>query len=116
MTILKKSPRPPPRAAPGRFAPVGGHAEMVSRRLAADPEARRAYEDMKDELALFAAFRDARQRLGLSQAEAARRMGTSRPVIARLESPGTSTLPNLDTVKRYARILGFRLTFSLAPA
>ena len=100
----------------GRFEPVGGHDELVRRRLAADPDARRAYEDMKDELALFAAFRDARRRLGLSQTEAALRMGTSRPVVARLESPGPGSLPNLDTVKRYARVLGFRLTFALAPA
>ena len=69
-----------------RYEPVGGHKEMVAR-WKRDPAFRQAYDDLADEISLFDTCLAARKRAGLSQSEVARRMGTSRPVVARIESP-----------------------------
>lgn len=48
-----------------------------------------------------------RQERGLTQSEVAARLGTSQPVIARLEAGGRD--PRLSTLERYARVLGVDL-------
>jgi len=45
-----------------------------------------------------------REQAGLTQSEVAARMGTSQPVIARLEAGGRD--PRLSTIERYARTIG----------
>jgi ribosome-binding protein aMBF1 (putative translation factor) len=50
---------------------------------------------------------DARERIGLTQTELAKRMGTTQPAIARFE--GGDSDPRLSTVERYARIVGVDL-------
>jgi DNA-binding XRE family transcriptional regulator len=58
-------------------------------------------------------LREERERLQLTQAEAAERSGLSREVICRLETqPGNATL---KTLERYARGLGFDFEITLAP-
>ncbi|MGL5115694.1 MAG: helix-turn-helix transcriptional regulator [Beijerinckiaceae bacterium] len=52
----------------------------------------------------------ARARSGLTQAEIARRMGTTQSAVARLE---TERLPSLSTLKRYAEAVGARLVVKL---
>lgn len=47
---------------------------------------------------------DLRRERGLTQADVAERLGTSQPVIARLEAGGRD--PRLSTLERYARVLG----------
>ncbi len=61
--------------------------------------------DVGDELAAR------RRSLGLSQAEVARRMGTSQPAIARLEAGGTNA--RLSTLHRFAEALGCRINVEL---
>ena len=56
--------------------------------------------------------REARKRAGLSQAELARRVGTTQSVISRLER-GT-TAPSLQTISELVRACGFELGVSLA--
>ena len=53
---------------------------------------------------LLASLVDARKRRGFSQAEVARRMGVSQPVVVRLEA-GTHS-PTLSTLSRYAAAIG----------
>jgi transcriptional regulator with XRE-family HTH domain len=53
-------------------------------------------------------LRQARRKQGLAQSEVARRVGTSQPAVARLESGGVD--PRLATVERYAHAVGLRLT------
>ena len=60
---------------------------------------------------LIVELTNARQRLGLSQAEVAARMGTSQPAVARLESGGSDA--RLSTVERYAAALGVELQWRL---
>ena len=52
-----------------------------------------------------------RTKLGISQGELARRMGTSQPVIARLEAGGGP--PSLRTLERIADVLDADLTVRL---
>jgi ribosome-binding protein aMBF1 (putative translation factor) len=49
---------------------------------------RRGYEDAKHSYELGARVRAERERLGLTQSELAEKMGTTRPMIARLEAGG----------------------------
>ena len=57
-----------------------------------------------------ALLRQARAAAGLTQAEVARRMGTSQPVVARLERPGSN--PRFATLERALRATGHRLEAS----
>ena len=54
-----------------------------------------------------AILRTSRLAAGLTQAEVARRMGTSQPVVARLERPGAN--PRFATLERALRATGHRL-------
>ena len=78
-----------------------------------DPKYKKAYKDLEDEFAVAQAIVEARTRVGLTQAQLARRMKTTQSVIARLESgkgrPSTTTLRNL------ARATGSRLEIRLVP-
>lgn len=57
-------------------------------------------------------IKEARLRTGLTQAELARRMGTTQSAVARWESGATS--PRFDTVVRAVRACGLELGVSLA--
>ena len=57
--------------------------------------------------------REARKRAGLTQAELARRVGTSQPAIARIEA-GRSQ-PSFDRVVELLRACGFDLLVGLGP-
>jgi ribosome-binding protein aMBF1 (putative translation factor) len=78
-----------------------------------DPKYKKAYKDLEDEFAVAQAIIEARTRIGLTQAQLAKRMKTTQSVIARLESgkgrPSTTTLRNL------ARATGSRLEIRLVP-
>lgn len=56
---------------------------------------------------------EARRRAGLTQAELARRTGTSQPAVARLERGSAS--PTLATLERLVGGAGFDLRLSLVP-
>ncbi len=57
--------------------------------------------------ALVKALAKARERAGLTQAEVARRMGTTQPAVARLERGEAD--PRLSTIERYAEVIGWRV-------
>lgn len=72
-----------------------------------EPEYRKAYDALKEEFALAKAVIDARNRAGLTQLELARKMRTTQPVVARLESGRTQ--PSMRTLQRLAKATGSRL-------
>ena len=74
---------------------------------------RKAYQDLEEEFALARAVIHARNRAGLTQEELARRMGTTQPVVARLESGRTR--PSMRTLERLAKATGSRLLIGFAP-
>ena len=76
-----------------------------------DPEYMKAYDALEEEFALANALIQARA--DLSQAELARRMGTSQSAIARLES-GRSR-PSTRTLRKFAEATGMKLRFVFEP-
>jgi len=78
-----------------------------------EPKYRKAYEDLQEEFTLASAVINARNRAGLTQSQLARRMGTTQPVVARLES-GRSR-PSMRTLERLAAATDSRLLISFAP-
>ncbi len=77
------------------------------------PSYRKEYKALAKEFDLAAALIDARSQAGLTQGELARRMGTTQPVVARLES-GRSR-PSMRTLQRLADATGSRLLIKFEP-
>lgn len=78
-----------------------------------ETEYRKAYDALEEEFALAKAVIDARNRAGLTQAELARKMGTTQPVVARLE--GGRGRPSMRTLERLAKATGSRLLIRFEP-
>ncbi len=77
-----------------------------------EPKYRKAYAALEEEFELAAAVLEARNRAGLTQQQLARKMGTTQPVVARLESGRTR--PSIRTLERLAKATGSRLQIRFA--
>lgn len=88
--------------------------EEIKALLLANPEVRAEYDALAPEFEIATELVKARLRAGLSQAELARRMGTSQSAIARLESG--QTLPSTKTLLRYAEATGSKFHLRLSAA
>ncbi|MGQ0595098.1 MAG: helix-turn-helix domain-containing protein [Gammaproteobacteria bacterium] len=88
-------------------------ADDVHKKWLKDPVYREAYDNLADEFALAAAVIEARSRAGLTQEELAERMGTTQPVVARLESGRIR--PSTRTLERLAQATGSRLIIRFEP-
>jgi len=86
----------------------------LKKKWQADPEFRKAHEALKAEFAIARQLIAARSRAGLSQAEVARRMGTTQSAVARLESG--QRLPAMSSLQRYATAIGHDVVVRLTPA
>jgi DNA-binding XRE family transcriptional regulator len=85
----------------------------LKKRLMKNAEFRAEYEKADAEFAIIEALVRARVRAKLSQAELAKRIGTTQSAIARLEGGGVS--PSLATLRRYAEATGSKLRVDLVP-
>jgi ribosome-binding protein aMBF1 (putative translation factor) len=85
----------------------------MHKRWMKEPKYRKAYEALEDEFAVAKAVIAARNRAGLTQMELARKMGTTQPVVARME--GGRVQPSLQTLQRLAKATGSRLTIRFEP-
>ena len=82
------------------------------KRARADSKERRAgYRQAKEAFGLAERVRQARERLGITQAELAFRIGSTQPAIARLEAGGST--PSFATLRRIAGALGLELVVEL---
>ena len=84
--------------------------EAWKRRQMKDPAFKAAYDALEEEFALIGELLNARAKAKLSQAQVARRMGTSQSAVARIES-GRS--PSLNSLRRYAKAVGRKLEIKL---
>ena len=75
-----------------------------------EPKYKKAYEALEEEFVLASAVMDVRNRAGLTQEQLARKMGTTQPVVARLESGRVR--PSMRTLERLAEATGSRLLIS----
>ena len=83
----------------------------LKKRFMEDPEFREEYARADEEYALVEALVRARTAAKLTQAEVARRLGTTQSAIARLE--GGRVSPSFTTLRRYAEATCTRLTVGL---
>jgi len=83
----------------------------LKKRLMEDPEFREEYAQADQEYALVAQLIGARMAAKLTQAEVAKRLGTTQSAIARLE--GGRISPSIATLQRYAEATGTQLTIGL---
>jgi len=76
-----------------------------------NPVFAKAYEEADLPVRLAIMIAKIRERLGITQGELAKRMGTKQQVVSRLES-GQEINPRLDTLEKAARALGKHLELS----
>ncbi len=85
----------------------------IKRAKAASEERRAGYRKAKEAFELAERVRQAREHVGLTQAELAARIGSTQPAVARLEAGGST--PSFATLRRIASALGFELVVELRP-
>lgn len=90
--------------------------EESRNRAFADPEFRAIYEEEAAKKELWLQLVEARQALGLTQAQVAERIGISQSQVARLERAGYNDY-TLKSLRRYVEALGgaYKLEVSLQP-
>lgn len=81
--------------------------------LLASADIRDEYEAQVCEFEMARELIAARTRAGMTQAEVARRMGTTQSVVARLE--GGRRAPSMRTVQRFAQAVGGRALVRIEP-
>lgn len=91
------------------------HRELKAKALS-NQKVRKIYEQPDPEMEMLDVFLKARKISGLTQDEIARRMKTSRPVVARIEAGGVKHSPSLNTLQKYATAVGCRLKIDLIPS
>jgi predicted transcriptional regulator len=84
--------------------------ETWKRKQMKNPAFKAEYDALEEEFALIRELLKARTRAQLTQAQVARRMGTSQSAVARLES-GRS--PSLASLRKYAEATGSRVEIKL---
>lgn len=99
-----------------RYDPVP-HTKEDTARWMLDLEFKSAYDALEEEYSALTTFLEARKTAGLTQEEIAKRMGTTKSAISRLESSlGNGRIsPSLATLRRYAAAVGCRLELRLLP-
>ncbi|MDX2112193.1 MAG: helix-turn-helix transcriptional regulator [Alphaproteobacteria bacterium] len=88
--------------------------EKLKKELLTNPKVKAEYDKLAAEFELAEELIKARSRAKLSQAQVARRMGTTQSVVAKLES-GRSK-PSLRSLERYAQAIGARIRIKLVTA
>ncbi len=82
--------------------------------LEKDADLRREVEVLVNRMKLEQDLIALREKLGLSQREVAKRLGTSQPYVAKLESGRIKNL-GVQTLVKYARALGGSVTIKIEP-
>lgn len=78
-------------------------------RALARADVRDAYEALDAEFSFLDEVLKARAEAGLTQAQVAKRAGTTQSAIARLESGALKHSPSIATLQKYAKALGYRV-------
>jgi DNA-binding XRE family transcriptional regulator len=85
--------------------------EAFKKKALKNPAVKREYDALEAEFALARELIGARAKARLSQAQVARRMGTSQSAVARMESG--RTLPSTSSLLKYAKAVGKELRIAL---
>ncbi len=84
--------------------------EAFKRKMLKNPAVKKEYDALEEEFALSGELIGARAKAKLTQAQVARRMGTSQSAVARLES---GHAPSLASLRKYARAVGRKVEIRL---
>ena len=97
-------------------APTKTHEQMLGE-WHEESDFQAAYDALETEYVLLRELLQARQDVGLTQAQVAEKMGTKPPAVTRLETSlsGNRHSPTIATLKKYARAVGCRLEVHLVP-
>ena len=92
------------------YKPVA-HDAAFKNKILAKPGVKKAYAALEEEYATLHAMLDARLTAGLTQADVAKRMGTTVSAVSRLEASLRSEKhsPSYATLKKYAQACGKKL-------
>jgi len=82
----------------------------LKRGMLRDPKVKQAYDDLQLKYDIICAVLDARAKKGLTQAELAKRVGTTQSAIARFESGAGN--PTLSFVQKITRALDTEIKIS----
>lgn len=85
--------------------------DAFKKRMLKNPAVKAEYDKLEAEFALANELIGARAKAKLSQAEVARRMGTSQSAVARMESG--RKMPSTSSLQKYARAVGRELRIAL---
>ena len=85
--------------------------EAFRKRMLKNPKVKAEYDALEEEFALINELLSARSRAKLTQAEVARRMGTSQSAVARMES---GRAPSLSSLRKYAHAVGRKVEIKLS--
>lgn len=88
------------------------HKEL-KRRALKRLDVKSEYDRLENEFSFLDEFLKARFSAGITQAEVARRIGTTQSAIARMESGRGKHTPSLATLQKYAGAVGCRLELRL---
>ena len=78
------------------------------------PEFKRAWHELDAEFSILEGIIKARKKVGLTQEELARKIGTKQPALSRLEKGGFETA-NIETLRKIADALNLKLIVRLEP-
>lgn len=87
--------------------------EQLKKKMLKNPEIRKQYENPDVEFKMLDVFLKARKSAGMTQEDVAKKMHTSRPAVARIESANSSHSPSLNTLLKYAEAVGCELEIKL---
>ncbi|ABK43847.1 transcriptional regulator, XRE family [Magnetococcus marinus MC-1] len=95
--------------------PLNIKDELTHARL--KPGFSEAYDALEDEFQALRTFLSARKEAGLTQEEIAKRMGTTKSAVSRLESSlgDHKHSPSIATLRKYAKAVGCKLEIKLVP-
>jgi len=85
----------------------------LRKKMLRNPKVKAAYDALGEEFELTEALIRARTRAGLTQSQLAKKMHTSQPYIAKLESGEVK--PTTQALERFAAATGSRLRISIEP-
>lgn len=93
------------------------HQQMVAE-WKQDPEFVAAYDELETQFTLLRELLQARQRVGLTQADVIEKMGTKAPAVTRIETALSDNRhsPSIATLKKYSQAVGCKLEIHLVPA
>ena len=92
------------------YKPVA-HDAAFKKKILAKPGVKKAYDALEEEYAALHTMLEARLAAGLTQADVAKRMGTTVSAVSRLEASLRSEKhsPSYATLKKYAQACGKKL-------